>query len=241
LKFAEVRPVSIEWPDASGWRQEAQYCFHAIDLRPDLQEVQSRLHKDHIQRKIRRAEREHIVVDQGQSELLLKQFYELMMVTRRRHGVPPQPLSWFRNLISSFGSKLTIYVASAGGRPVASILTLRHQRTLVYKYGCSDERYHNMGGTPRLFWQAIQDAKSYELLELDLGRSDEDNEGLVRFKDHLGGTKRIIKYWRFSDKPGAPSRGGSSILKSGLAQTVLAHLPDPLFRLAGAMLYRHAG
>jgi CelD/BcsL family acetyltransferase involved in cellulose biosynthesis len=239
LKFAEVRPLSDCYADL-GWRPEARYCLHTIDLRPDLPELYSRLHKDSIRRKVRRAEREQVVVESGRSDLLLGEFYELMLCTRRRHRVPPQPITWFRNLISCFGPRLTIYVARAGTRPIASILTLRHRHALVYKYGCSDERYHNLGGTPRLFWEAIQNGKSEHLTELDLGRSDEDNAGLIRFKDHLGASKRTIRYWRCADKPAAPSRGLSGALKSPVVQFVLSHLPDPLFRLAGAMLYRHA-
>jgi CelD/BcsL family acetyltransferase involved in cellulose biosynthesis len=241
LKFAEVRPLSMEWPRESQWVPETEYFLHTIDLRAGLDELHGRLHKDSIQRKIRRADRERVVVEQGRSELLLSQFYGLMMLTRRRHGVPPQPLTWFRNLVSCFGSQLTIYVARVDERPVASILTLRHRQTLVYKYGCSDERYHNLGGTPRLFWQAIQDAKAQDLVELDLGRSDKENEGLVRFKDHLGGARTTITYRQFSDRPAHGPSGLGRALKSPVTQAVLSHLPDSLFRLAGEVLYRHAG
>jgi CelD/BcsL family acetyltransferase involved in cellulose biosynthesis len=239
-RFAEIRPMTADLAPA-GWTAQDRYCFHSIDLRPPLEDIHARLHKDGVQRKIRRAEREGIVVEQGRSDSFLEQFFKLMVFTRRRHGIPPQPFAWFRNLRDCLGPRFTIYLARVNGSPIASVLTLRHGQTAVYKYGCSDERLHNMGGMPRLFWQVIQDFKSQEVAELDLGRSDIDNEGLIRFKDHLGAAKTTLQYWQYSKQPLGQQGFLGRALKSPTAQNVLARLPDPLFRLAGQMLYRHAG
>jgi len=241
FKYAEIRPRSLAPESESDWLSQRHYHFHALDLRPSIEELYSHLNKDGMQRKIRRSEREHVVLDQGHSDLLLQQFYELMLLTRRRHRLPPQPLEWFRNLIACFGNRLTIHMARVDGRPIGSILTLRHKKTLVYKYGCSDERFHNLGAMPRLFWQVIKEAKAEQLEELDLGRSDASNAGLARFKDHLGATRTSMTYWHFPRK--APVKaawlGGASM--SFLFQNLLLRLPDRLFRLAGEILYRHAG
>jgi lipid II:glycine glycyltransferase (peptidoglycan interpeptide bridge formation enzyme) len=192
-----------------------------------------------VQRKIRRADREGVVVEVGRSEELVNQFYELLLKTRRRHGLPPQPIAWFRNLVECLGPRLAIYVARVDKRPIASILTLRDKRSFVYKYGCSDERFHNLGGMPALFWRAIQDAKAGGFEELDLGRSDETNPGLVRFKDHLGAARGTIRYWQF---PKTSAGGGfGRVLNSPVARKVILKLPDGLFRLAGEIFYRHAG
>src|SRR2546428_6741918 len=62
IKYAEIRPLSIELERESGWTPYSQYYFHVLDLRPSLEELHSRLHKDSIQRKIRRAERERVAL-----------------------------------------------------------------------------------------------------------------------------------------------------------------------------------
>ncbi len=238
-RYFEVRPrTRVEGPP--GWTPAGRFVLHSIDLKPELQHIYASLHKDSIQRKIRRAERDGIRIEQGQSRELLDEFYRLFVRTRRRHGAPPQPVTWFENLIAGFGDRLQIRLARMGNQPIASILTLRHKRSLVYKYGCSDERFHNAGGIPFLFWHAIQEAKSLGLEELDLGRTDLTNEGLVRFKDHLGGVRNDLTYWRFYPKqPTAVTN--PPILNSPRVQRLLTRLPDPLFRLAGRLLYRHVG
>jgi hypothetical protein len=241
FKYAEIRPRCLAPETEWGWGRNGQYHFHALDLRPSIEELYARLHKDGVQRKIRRAEREGVALDQGRSELWLQQFYELLLLTRRRHRLPPQPLAWFRNLVECLGDRLTIHVARVDNRPVASILTLRHKRTLVYKYGCSDEQFHPLGAMPRLFWQAIEEAKSEQLEEFDLGRSDESNPGLVRFKDHLGAAGSHLNYWQFPGKTAVQRHGLSAALQHPLIQNILPRLPDRLFRLAGEIFYRHAG
>src|SRR5262249_427709 len=201
FRYAEIRPRSIEPGPPFHVGHYDRFYLHALDLRPSIEELYSRFHKDSVQRKIRRAEREHVELDQGQSEPLLKQFYELLVMTRRRHQLPPQPFAWFHNLAECFGKRLIIYVARLNNQPIASILTLRHKRSVVYKYGCSDIRFHNVGGMAFLFWQAIRQAKAEQLEEFDLGRSEPEGTGLIRFKDNLGAKKTSLNYWRVSSKP----------------------------------------
>jgi len=242
FKYAEIRPRCAAPAPDWGWAPSARHHFHVMDLEPGLDELYSRLHKDGVQRKIRRAEREGVSIHEGRSDILLQQFYALVLRTRRRHRLPPQPLAWFRNLIDCFGPRLTIFLARAGDRPLAAVLTLRHNRTLVYKYGCSDERFHSLGAMPRLFWQAIQTAKSDGFREFDLGRSDEANAGLVRFKDHLGAARTSLQYWQFSPAGAAQTKGVfNPRWKGRLLQNLIPRLPDRLFRLAGELLYRHVG
>ena len=134
-----------------------------------------------------RAEREALAYESGNSPDLLEKFYRLTVMTRRRQHNPPQPISWFQSLARTFGNAMQIRLAStAVGRPVASILTLKHRSTITYKYGCSDARFSNLGGTALLFWRTIQEATQEGLVELDLGRSDVDNARPDRLQRALG-------------------------------------------------------
>src|SRR5215470_3379248 len=176
-RYVEVRPGGAQpWLEESlatlGFRPAHRYYRHCLDLRPDLDRLFRSLHKDSIQRKIRRAEREGLTYEVGRSEALLRQLWYLLDATRRRHRVPLQPLAWFRNLVTSFGDLLTIRIASKAGRPAAGLLTLTHGDTVVYKYGGSRSDLHPLGGMPFLMWKTIEEAKAVGASELDLGRSD---------------------------------------------------------------------
>ena len=237
-KYIEIRPSSSDLLDELGAEKSSSFFCHIVDLRPNLDTLFRGFNKDSIQRAIRRAERQDLVYEEGRSEALLGQFYGLLLKTRRRHKLPPQPIDWFRNLIACLGDRLTIRLVSKNGQPVASTLTLSHRDTVVYKYGCSDANFHNLGGTPFLFWKTIQEAKTQGLQEFDLGRSEIDNTGLVAFKDRWRARRSILTYIRFSNQRPLNSIEGPPMQ---VAKRVFAYMPDGLLAATGKLLYRHIG
>jgi lipid II:glycine glycyltransferase (peptidoglycan interpeptide bridge formation enzyme) len=212
--------------------------MHVLDLKPSEEQLFKSLHKDSIQRKIRRAEREKLAYESGRSEQLQDEFYELLLLTRRRHQLPPQPRVWFRNLAQCMDDRLVIRVARKNGAPIAALLSLRHGSTVVYKYGSSDEKFHNLGGMPMLFWRLIQESKATGAETLDFGRSDLDNEGLIVFKDKWGTARTTLTYLRYPDPM---EDTGLSHLGAGTIRRCFSLLPDALLSAAGRVLYRHMG
>jgi len=105
-KYFEVRPVGRVPSPQKSLAISNSYYLHRLDLRRSEESLFRSFHRDCVQRKIRRAEREALRYEEGSSELLLNQFYRLMIVTRRRQGLPPQPLKWFRTLIHSWAMTL---------------------------------------------------------------------------------------------------------------------------------------
>jgi hypothetical protein len=234
LKYMEVRLGS---PDhfGLGFHESAQYCLHKIDLTQNEVTLFANMHHSSIRRKIQRAERQKLVSRVGFSELL-PEFYRLFVMTRRRHGLPPSPMQWFENLLRCFGDGARITMAFKDERPVAGILTLTYNQSIVYKYGASDMRFSASGGMPFLFWRTMLDAKKQRLHSFDLGRTDLDNEGLLLFKDRLGGVRSRLRYWRISQAATDSAYGKSSLVKS-----VMRFIPDTVRIRLGALLYKHVG
>jgi CelD/BcsL family acetyltransferase involved in cellulose biosynthesis len=226
-KYIELRPLTTkgQGEDETSFGESAQFYFHTLDLRPDLDALYRGLHKSCVQRKIQRAEQENLVYEEGRSESVLAKFYHLLLLTRRRHQLPPQPLAWFRNLLECMGDQGRIHIVSKDGQPVASIFTLFFKKTLVYKYGCSDGRFHKLGGMPLLFWKVVQEGKQRGAQEFDLGRSDTDNPGLVEFKGHLGADASMLRYYCCPPRPSSNSASG---WKMRVARS--AHLAGCLIR-----------
>src|SRR5262249_52768579 len=150
-----------------------------LDLTQDLDVLFRNLHVDSIRRKIQRGRREKLEVDSGDSEALLTEFYRLHVVTRRRQCLPPHPYRWFQNLLKFLKPNVAIRIAKQGGNAIAAVMTVEHGDCLTYKYGCSDAKFHNLGGMPFVFWDMITDGKRRGMKLLDLGRSRIDNPGLI--------------------------------------------------------------
>ena len=241
-RYIELRPrlydAVLESPEMQ-FTRTSHYVQHTIDLRPNLEMLFRSFQKGSVQRKIKRAEREHLEYEEGGSERLVRQFYHLMILTRRRHGLPPQPLVWFRNLIRTLRDKVKIRMALSDGVPVASIMTISHQRSLVYKYGCSDSKFQNLGGMALVLWRAIQDGKNWGAVEFDLGRSDATNEGLIAFKENWGGKRSALDYLRYSGRH--ESAESAPRWQRRAVEALFARMPISLLTVAGKLLYRHIG
>jgi hypothetical protein len=240
-KPVEIRPLdaaALGLQEYTSFRMGKSFRIHLLDLSPSLDELMQSFDKNSVQRRIRRFKKEGLGYEEGRSPELLKQFYRLQIITRRKHQVPPQPMAWFRNLITFLGDGIKIRVVSKGQTPIASIINLEYKGTVIYKYGCSDALYNNLAGSSFLFWQIIQEAKQKGIRTFDLGRSDLDNPGLINFKSNWGTRDLPLTYWSWPE----PSRRESvASTRSKVASYVVSRLPDGLLVLLGSKLYRHMG
>jgi hypothetical protein len=206
------------------WAGEIDALFHGF-------------HKSCVQSKIRRAIRERLEYTEGRSDRLIRQFHHMLLLTQQRHHLPPQPISWFKNLSDCLGEQLKVRIASKNGQPIAGMVTLSYKQSMVYKYGCSDAKHHNLGGMAFLFWKTIQEAKTSGLAQLDMGRSDLENPGLVTFKGHWGAEPTTLKYWRYP----AVMLSSSTQWELKVAKKIFSFAPSAAMETVGRLLYRHVG
>jgi hypothetical protein len=240
-KYIEIRPLNGRlWKvsDIKGFTPTARYFRHLLDLRPTLDELFQNLHRNSVQRRVRRAERAGLVEKCGRSKALLKDFYSLFVATRSRHHLPPMPYSWFRNLVECQGDALDIRLAYKDDVPISAVLTLRFKDTVLYKYGCSSSEFNRFGATPWLLWNAIAAAKSSGAVRFDMGRTEEDNIGLLEFKNHWVPQPQALIYLKFPETLSFDSANG---WKLKMAKRVFSFMPKSLLQLTGRLLYRHVG
>jgi Acetyltransferase (GNAT) domain len=237
-KYVELRPLLTSYGRNNGLQPSCSYWHHELDLRPSLVQIFRRLHKNSFQRKIQRAQREGLTYEVGGCERLMSEFYRLLLRTRRRHQLLPQPRAWFKHLLECMRHNLQISLARKDGIPIAAMLTLRHRSFVVYKYGCSDEKCHNLGGMPFLFWKLVEQSKASGAEAIDFGRTDMNNEGLINFKDRLGTSRKLLTYYRYTK---TSKRGMATLGDSRVVRQFFSFLPEAVFSGAGRILYRHLG
>src|SRR5208337_1096476 len=209
-----------------------------LDLSKPLAEIFSRFHKDSVQRRIRRAEGEGLGCETGNTEQLLNEFYDLLLKTRRRHLLPPQPIAWFRNLLSCLGDKIEIRVARKGNLPIAALLSIQHRSSVIYKYGCSNESFHHIGAIPFLFWRMIYECKARGIEEIDFGRSDVEQKSLITFKERFGARKSTLTYYRY---PVIVQSNSGTGWHTRALRSMISLLPDAMMTWTGKILYKHMG
>jgi len=192
-----------------------------------------------VRRAIRKSESAALAVDFSSDLGSMRQFYRLLQRTRQRHGVPPQPWSFFKSLhrhVIAQG-KGWLALAKCGNVPVAGALFLHSGDTLNYKYGASDDTYQPLRANNLVMWRAIERASQAGFKFLDFGRTSLRNEGLRRFKLGWGSTETQIDYYKYDLRAHVFTTTRDEA--SGWYNRVFRSLPRPLSQLIGQILYRH--
>jgi lipid II:glycine glycyltransferase (peptidoglycan interpeptide bridge formation enzyme) len=192
-----------------------------------------------VRRAIRKAEKLGLKVELSRALEGVKDFYALHCQTRKKHGVPPQPFSFFANfhrhvIAHNHGF---IVLARVSGRAIAASIFVHYSATAIYKYGASDENYQNFRGPNLVMWHAIQWLARAGFDRLDFGRTDRAHEGLRRFKLGWGAEERPINYFKYDLRAKRFTHGKGE--PSQLRERILKRIPIPMARLIGSVLYRH--
>jgi CelD/BcsL family acetyltransferase involved in cellulose biosynthesis len=196
--------------------------------------------KPAVARHVRAARRAGVSVQFGRSWEDMQRFYRLHLLTRRRLGVPVQPLRFLRAVWRHMvepGPGFLALACTSDGTPVAAALFLVHRQTLIYKYGASDASHWELKPNHLLFWSVIERACEDGLTLLDFGKSDPHSAGLRRFKSSWG-AEEVPLIYTHSGTPGA-GLGGHRRL-NGALRVVIGHSPLVVCRALGELLYRYA-
>jgi hypothetical protein len=211
---------------------------HTLRLGGNDEDLLARF-KSSVRRALRKAERGGLEIEIARTREAILSFYELHGQTRKRHGLPPQPVSFFLNIYEEVIKPGSGFVALASNEsgPVAGAVFFHFGKKAVYKFGASDERLQELRGNNLIMWEAIRFLARHGIETLDFGRTSLQNDGLRRFKLTWGTEEQVIQYLRFDAAAGAWVRGRDNA--SGFHSAVFGRLPLALNRLAGTLIYPH--
>lgn len=233
-RYLEIRGQ----PDLADKEASTEFFGHHLDLREGFNALQQRFSSP-TKRNIRKAQTSDTTISFDNSLESLRSFYGLLCRTRQKHGVPPQPFSFFANIhkhILAPGKGLLV-MATVGERPIAGAVFLHFAGMTVYKFGASDETAQHLRPNNLVMARAIEWHATRGFAVLDFGRTSLSNQGLRMFKLGWGATETRLRYLRIVPTTGkklsAPDEGGAC------SRAVFHRLPLPVSRFIGSLLYRH--
>jgi Acetyltransferase (GNAT) domain len=230
LRSRSIIPVDVPASES--------YYGHFLDLKIGPEALISNFSSS-VQRAVRKAQRSGLTVSIQSTPDAMAQFYKLHLRTRRRHGVPPQPRSFFTNIqrhVISPGLGFIVLVECQKG-PIAAAIFFKLGRHAVYKFGASDERLQELRANNLAMFEAIRYLAEGAAEVLHFGRTETQNQGLRRFKLSWGATEETLDYARFD----TASESWKYLCEShsGFHKRIFRTLPASLNRLAGAIIYPH--
>jgi hypothetical protein len=231
----ECRSNAIKWPGAS---PSLAFYAHSIDLKPN-QETLLKGFSSAVRRGIRRAPKMGVRVEFNTCFDSIRTFYALHCLTRRRHGLPPQPLRFFKNIARYVLAQGHGFVATARweDRPVAAAVFFYHNQKVFYKFGASDYAFQRLRPNNILLWEAVKRCAGDGFETMHLGRTSLFNEGLRRFKLGFGAHEERIEYYKYDFlKQAFVTETDHS---ATCFRPLFGWMPLPALRLAGEILYPH--
>lgn len=226
------------------------YSRWVVPLERDAAAVWKRV-KSPAQRQVKKARKEGVTVRAGERRDDMDAYYRLHLMTRsRKHGMPSQPPRYFRDLWETFAApdrpapdqagQVRLLLAEHEGVIIAGIILLVSGVTVRYAYGASDERYLRLGPNNALMWEAISWACEHGYTRFDMGRTANDNPGLVSYKRNWGAQEEPLPYYYHPKIAGLASTSEES-WKYRLLTGCWRRLPLPISASLGGVLYRHLG
>ena len=191
-------------------------------------------------RNVRRAIRAGVRVRVSQTIPSLRDFYRLNCLTRKHHGLPPQPWYFFEAIYKHVLKNRmgNVFIADLRGRPIAGAVFFQFNRQAHYKYGASDLAYQHCRANNLIMQKAIQHYHAAGFETVDFGRTEPTHDGLLQFKRGWGADEDHLYYYLFHTKrkifvaQSQTTPPGNRFFKS---------LPLSVLRVIGHLLYPHVG
>ncbi len=186
-----------------------------------------------VRRGISKAEEAKIKIEFGNTIEFAQVYYELHCRSRKRSGLPPQPVEFFENIARHvFGSGHGfVAVARYEGRPVAAGVFFHEGNSALYKFGAGDHDFQQMRPSHLLMWEAIKHCAVGGFAELHFGCTSLLNDGVRHFNLGFGAREERVEYARYDLRRSAFVKNADR--PDNRLNNAFRCLPLPLLRLAG--------
>ena len=171
----------------------AQWGRHVIDTSRPLNEVTANFERT-LRANLRRAEQRKLTTEFSNDRSAFEEFCRLFLWTRRRHGVPVQPKSFFRGLydrilLCNLG---TVGLVKDRDTTIAAGIFLDYGGKMMCKYLASDPDALDNRPNEFLLYHAVRMAVETNHSTFDFGISRREQIGLRRFKRKFGAIENDV-------------------------------------------------
>jgi len=192
-------------------------------------------------RAIRRSKTAGMEIRSLDGSLDLAAFHQLHVALRKRkYRLLAQPLTFFEALERRFREAEGWYPLGAylGSQLIAATIYLKWGDTLYYKFNASSAEALRARPNNRLVWEGILLAKALDCRYLDLGPSDDHQQGLIRFKKNLGAEESELQFLRWNPPNWSDDSNRRRVLTEITQNMTEPSVSDSVTAEAGAAFYR---
>ena len=174
----------------------------------------------------------------------IQDFLRLHVAVRKsKYRMLAQPALFFESIQRRFGAVGGWHALGAYHRDqlIAATIYLRCGETLYYKFSASDQGKLALRPNNLLLWEGARLAVSLGCHTLDLGPSDDDQPGLIRFKRNTGASELELQFLNWTP-PGwhhEQTKKARALLAEVTRLLTGPNVPDEVAMRAADNLYRY--
>lgn len=188
--LAWYEACAAEWPEALEFRES---FTHVLPLAADFEELAQRFSPS-TRRLIRQSEGSGLSIRAIATPEDLRAFYDIAVETVRRRGGEPKPFSLYQRIASTLvpAGLARYHLVSLGEEPVAGSLHLFHEGNAMSWLPVSRESFWHLRPNNFLIAHVLESLATAGYVEYNFGASPPDAEGLIRFKEGWGASRRPV-------------------------------------------------
>lgn len=216
-------------------------CYqHILSLDGGEEQIYSNLRRNNRDN-LKKSHKNNLQVHLSDTPEAVREFYRLQCLTRKKHGLPPQPFRFFKKIHEHIiANKMgSVLLATHKEVSIAGAIFFYFGNRVIHKYAASDESLLHLHGNSCLTWEIICWACQNGYRELCFGRAAMDNPGLIQYKDGWRAEKKQLNYYRYDLKTASFLTNQKTSNESGYG--IFRKMPMPILKMAGNLLYRHIG
>jgi hypothetical protein len=219
---------------------QAEFAWHTVGLERAIHEIWDEL-PSNARQGVRKAQRMGATAG-AESADSLDEFHRLHVGLRAtKFHMLAQPLEYFTALGREFGAgDLALISARSDSELVAGVVLLKWGDVAYYKFNASRVDGMKMHANDLCMWTAINYAKEeWGCSTLDLGLSDLDQPGLLRYKDkYATDVGRLRTYRNRAAREATPSPV-RSLVNSTVELVTSEGVPEEVRMYAASTFYRY--
>ncbi|HQO76068.1 MAG TPA: peptidoglycan bridge formation glycyltransferase FemA/FemB family protein [Candidatus Saccharicenans sp.] len=227
------------WEEMGGTKDNS-FRYHYLDLSHDLDTIWKKAHRSCVRQHVNKAVQKGVEVRQAEDKKDLSVFYRLYSATRKRHGLPSIPFSYFEAIWDIYRPQNCVYflLACYKRSAICSLMAFKFKDKFSAEALGWDDHFRWLTPSAITFWEAIKLAKQLGCRQFDFGRTSLNNENLIRFKRHWGSEEIEMPQYIFgSDKINSRGNPQDSLVRNSSLATLIKCCPDSVYNLFSRFYY----
>jgi len=199
--------------------------------------------KAKLRSQIKKAVKNGLTVELGQSDQLINEFYDVFTCNMKDLGSPTHSKSWFKEIKNNYMKDMIVSVIKHEGKPVGAGIVLFNGTIAAIPWASTKREYNRLSPNMLLYWSLLEYTTDHGYRVFDFGRSSY-GEGTFKFKRQWGARPVPLKWQTFSNK-GNKISANSGLMPSNknrirtITESIWRKLPLPATTLIGPKLRKY--